>query len=130
MQVLLIPESPGSSFDSLLQATISLQEGGFGLGSQFINEFFSPASNGWQLDFETNLLAATDNLTISGTSTGVLLVNTVVPEPSTLALIGTWLAGFAGLAVMRRRAGITEARRKCDLGAPVPVIFWRGGGGQ
>jgi hypothetical protein len=112
LQVLLIPESPGSPFDSLLQATISLQEGGFGLGSQFINEFFDPAIDGWQLDFETNLLAATDNLTISGISTGILLMNTtVVPEPSTLMMIGTWLAGLAGFAVMRRRAGITEAER-------------------
>ena len=100
LQELLIPEAAGSEFDSQLQATISPQESGLGLGSQFVSEFFDPASAGWQLDFETNLLAATDNLTISGTSTGVLLINTVVPEPAAVLLYAT---GLLGLAAIRRR---------------------------
>jgi hypothetical protein len=108
LQVLLIPEPPGSEFDSTLQATISLQEGGFGLGSQFISEFFGAASAGWQLDFETDLLAATDNLTISGTSTGVLLTNTVVPEPPSIFLFAV---GLLGLAAIRRRTGGQSSRR-------------------
>ena len=108
LQTLLIPETNGE-FDSRLQATISLQEGGFGLGSQFVSEFFGPLSQGWQLDFETNLLEVTDNLTISGVATGVLLMNTVaIPEPSTW---GMMLLGFAGLRC-RGLHGFAEGR--CD----------------
>ena len=101
LQVLLIPETDGE-FDSRLQATISLQEGGFGLGSQFISEFFGPPSQGWQLDFETNLLAVTDNLTISGVAAGVVLMNTTaIPELSTWTMMLLGLAGL-GYASLRR----------------------------
>jgi hypothetical protein len=87
VQLLLIPQSSSGGFDSVLQATISPQEAGMGLGSSFLNQLLAAnPGGGLQLDFETNLLAATDDLTVSGSSTGTVLVNINGPEPSTAVL--------------------------------------------
>lgn len=106
LDLLLIPQPSGSAFDSVLQATISLQEAGTGLGSSFVDQFLTPVSGGgFQLDFETNLLSATNGLTQSGSSTGLLLVNLTIPEPSTALLFpaaALCLAAYTHLTLRRR----------------------------
>jgi hypothetical protein len=104
VQLLLIPQSTSSGFDSVLQATISPQEAGMGLGSSFLGQLLAPnPGGGLQLDFETNLLAATHDLTVSGSSTGNVLFNiNSVPEPSTVVLFAGAALGLMGYGYRKK----------------------------
>ena len=97
--MLLIPDASIPGFDSLLQGTILWEESVAGLNSRFLDEFYSSMTGGNDglFNFHTNLLSVTDNLAHSGVSFGIVDVNgTAIPEPSTLLLLATALAGLLG----------------------------------
>ena len=75
-----------------------------GLGSSFLGQLLAPnPGGGLQLDFETNLLAATHDLTVSGSSTGNVLFNiNSVPEPSTVVLFAGAALGLMGYGYRKK----------------------------
>jgi len=93
---LLIPDPVDSGVADLQAALTFLEEGRVGIGSRYLDEHFR-LSNAAGLFFRSNLLAATNGLSDSGSAFGVVSIASTdaVPEPGTAVLLVMGLAGFA-----------------------------------
>ncbi|HUO10147.1 MAG TPA: PEP-CTERM sorting domain-containing protein [Phycisphaerae bacterium] len=102
---LLIPDHSVAGSDSLLQATLLFPSQQAGLNSQYLNEFFGNLGPGTQgvFNMRTSILGATSNLTISGSSTGNLVVGQSVPEPASVLMLAIGLSGAAAGIGRRKR---------------------------
>jgi hypothetical protein len=111
--VLLIPDGSVPGFDTLLQGTLSWTESMTGLNSRFLDEFYAGMVGGHDtlFDFYTNLLGVTGNLATAGTSFGILTVNSTIPEPSTLLLLGGSMFSLLLGRRRRQRNGIAAIPR-------------------
>ena len=91
----LIPDSSVAGSDSLLQATLLFPTQQAGLNSRFLNEFFGGLGSLTQgvFNMRTSILGATSNLTISGTSSGSVVVGESVPEPGSALMVVVGLCG-------------------------------------
>jgi hypothetical protein len=105
---LLIPDASHPGFAEI-QGSLSFWDEGAMVGSRYVGEFFSD-SIASDLFIDTDLLAATGNLTTDGSGVGSAVVASVaVPEPSTDVLLSIGLLAFLG-SVTRRATGVRLSR--------------------
>jgi hypothetical protein len=84
---LLIPD-PSNPDYAEVQGSLTFLEEGESLGSQYVDEYFGDSSAS-DVFFYTNILSATDNLTLDGQAYGNVSISSVapVPEPGSLGLL-------------------------------------------
>jgi hypothetical protein len=110
---LLIPDPSHPGFAEI-QGSLSILEEGEGLGSRYIDEYFTD-SLASDLFFDSNILSATDNLTQDGEATGSAIIASVtsVSEPSVSLLLATALSLLFASAM--------AARCKQQVRPPEPI---------
>lgn len=103
---LLIPQKSGSESDAVIQADFAWQEQESPdvFTSQYLAELLAGLSSSPHalMLFDSNILGATADLSVAGTSSGLVEFNlAAVPEPSTWAME---IIAFAGIGLAGWRA--------------------------